>query len=126
MTGRDDDFAAYPVNNDSYDKERFLKLMMQRGTTVSMTDALAVLNEIEETALYIIRNGGTISLPLFSTRFSITGVFDGPADNFDPLRHQLHVRVGKGSLLRNVEKSVTLSKVNISPALPLILEVIDS
>ncbi|MDR2126390.1 MAG: DUF4469 domain-containing protein [Prevotellaceae bacterium] len=126
LTDRKDDYTAQTHPKVSYNREQFIDLMLQRGTLMTKTDALAVLNNIEETAAYIIQNGGTLNLPLLNTGFSITGIFDGSTDVFDPHRHHLHVNISKGTLLRSLEQEVKLTKVNVSSPQPQILEVKDS
>jgi hypothetical protein len=126
LTDRTDDYAAQTHPKLSCNREQFIDLMLQRGTLMTKTDALAVLNNMEETAAYVIRSGGTLNLPLFNTGFSISGVFEGATDVFDPHRHHLHVNISKGTLLRDVEKEVKLTKVNVTSPQPQILEVKDS
>ncbi|KAA6344131.1 hypothetical protein EZS27_008213 [termite gut metagenome] len=126
LTERTDDYAAQTHASAVYTREQFIDLMLQRGTLVTKTDIVAVLNNIEETARYIIENGGQLNLPLFNTSFSISGVFDGILDTFDPNRHKLHVTIHNGTLLRDAEKAVKLAKVNAPAPQPQILEVKDS
>jgi hypothetical protein len=126
LTDRTDDYAAQTHPKATYNREQFIDLMLQRGTLMTKTDALAVLNNIEETAAYVIKNGGTLNLPLFNTGFSISGVFNGATDVFDPSRHHLHVNISKGTLLRDAEHEVKLAKVNTISPQPQILEVKDS
>ncbi|MDR1348392.1 MAG: DUF4469 domain-containing protein [Prevotellaceae bacterium] len=126
LTERTDDYSAQTHSKASYNREQFIDLMLQRGTLMTKTDALAVLNNIEETVAYIVKNGGMINMPLFNTGFSISGVFEGAADVFDPNRHHLHVNISKGTLLRDAEKDVKLTKVNVASPQPQILEVKDS
>jgi hypothetical protein len=126
LTERTDDMSAQTHPKTSYDREAFINLMLQRGTLVTKTDIVAVFNNMEETAAYIIENGDTINLPLLNTGFSISGVFDGATDMFDPARHRLNVNVIKGSVLREAEKRVKLSKISAPSPQPQILEVKDS
>jgi hypothetical protein len=81
---------------------------------------------MEETAAYIVENGDTLNLPLLSTGFSITGVFEGATDSFDPARHRLNVNVRKGTVLRDAEQRVKLAKVTAASPQPQIIEVKDS
>jgi hypothetical protein len=67
LTDRKDDYAAQTHPKISYNKEQFIDLMLQRGTLMTKTDALAVFNNIEETAVYVIKNGGMLNLPVFNT-----------------------------------------------------------
>ena len=126
LTERPDDMSAQPHPSTNYDREAFINLMLQRGTLVTKTDIVAVFNNMEETAAYIIENGSTINLPLFSTSFSISGVFEGATDSFDSARHKLNVTVRKGIVLRDAEQRVKVSKVNASSPQPYIIEVRDS
>jgi hypothetical protein len=125
LTERTDDFAAQTHVKASYNKEELVELMLQRGTLMTKTDAIAVLNNLEETIAYIIRSGGMVHLPLFHTGFSITGVFDDATDSFDPHRHQLHVNINKGTQLRALEGEVKLTKINAAAPQPQIIEVKD-
>ncbi|MDR1698811.1 MAG: DUF4469 domain-containing protein [Prevotellaceae bacterium] len=70
--------------------------------------------------------GNQVTLPLFNTSFSISGVFERPADSFDPNRHKLNINLTKGTLLRDAEKQVKLEKTNTSAPLPNIQEAKDS
>ncbi|MDR1408581.1 MAG: DUF4469 domain-containing protein [Tannerella sp.] len=126
LTDRPDDFAAQTHVSATYNREQFIDLMLQRGSTVTRSDILAVLNSMEETGAYIVENGGEFTLPLVQTGFRMPGVFHGATDVFDPLRHELHVTTRPGTLLREVEKRV--KPVKISPPAPRlqILEVRDS
>ncbi|MDR1380957.1 MAG: DUF4469 domain-containing protein [Tannerella sp.] len=126
LTERKDDYAAQTHSKTVYTREEFINLMLQRGTLVTKTDIVAVLNDVEETVAYIVKNGGMVNLPLLNISFSISGVFDSVMDTFDPHRHKLHVNVGKGVLLRDVEKEVKLIKVNAPSPQPQVLEVKDS
>ena len=126
LTERTDDFIAQTHIKKVYNKEQFIDLMLQRGTLVTKTDAVAVFNNIEETAAYIVSEGDGINLPLFNVGFSLSGIFDGAMDSYDPRRHRLHANITKGKVLRNAESEVKLSKINASSPQPLILEVTDS
>ena len=74
LTERPDDYMAQTIATRSYDKEAIIALILRRGTLLTRTDVLAVLNGLEETVADIIKDGGTVNLPLFNTSFSISGV----------------------------------------------------
>jgi hypothetical protein len=126
LTERTDDYSAQTHASAIYTREQFIDLMLQRGTLVTKTDIVAVLNNIEETAAYIVKNGGQLNLPLINTSFSLGGVFESILDTYDPNRHKLHVNVSKGTVLREAEKEVKLVKINATAPQPQILEVKDS
>lgn len=125
LTARPDDFMATPVDVKSFDRDTIVEMMLKRGTLLTKTDILAVLNSLEEVVADIVKDGGAVNMPLFNTSFSISGVFDGAMDVFDPNRHRLYVNLNKGTLLRDVEKQVKTSKTETSTAAPSIIEVRD-
>ena len=77
-TDRPDDYSAQVHAVDSYDKEAIIARMLQRGTLITRTDIMAVLNNFEETIVKILNTSGVINSPLFNTSFSISGVFENP------------------------------------------------
>lgn len=124
ITGRNN-YLARIKSLKSYDKAKFIERLVGKGTLVTETDAVAALNAIENTVVEIIKEGGTLNLPLFNTSFSISGVFDSPSDNFDVNRHKLNIKLTKGTLLRAMENRVPVEKVNMVIPQPRIVEVKD-
>jgi len=126
LTGNADDYTAKTQSLGSYDKEAIIANMLWRGSLLTRTDILAVLNGFEESITAIINDGGTVNTPLFNTSFSISGVFEGAVDNFDHKRHKVNVKFNKGILIRNAEAMIIPEKTGaIAPQLQ-ILEVKDS
>lgn len=126
LTGRADNYTALTQTAGSFDKEAIIAEMLRRGSLLTRTDILAVLNGFEETIANIIHDGGTVNTPLFNTSFSVSGVFDGPMDTFDGNRHKLNVNLTKGILLRDIESQVSIEKTGTVTPQPTILEVKDS
>ena len=126
LNNRTDDYLAYTHSSGSLDKEAVITRMLSRGTLLTRTDILAVLNNLEETTIDAILEGYTINLPLFKTSFSVSGVFESPIDNFDRNRHKLNVNFNKGILIRDAEKEVKLEKMNAVSPQPQIQEIKDS
>ena len=121
-----ENYTAKAQASGSYDKEAIIANMLWRGSLLTRTDILAVLNGFEESITAIINDGGTVNTPLFNTSFSISGVFEGAADNFDHKRHKVNVKFIKGLLIRNAEAMIIPEKTGaIAPQLQ-ILEVKDS
>ena len=125
LTECPDDYSAQTNATGSLDKEALVARMLSKGTLVTRTDILAVLNNLEETVVQALLEGYTVTSPLFNTSFSISGVFDSPKDTFDGNRHKLNINVTKGTLLRNAEKNVKFEKTNAVAPLPQIHEVKD-
>lgn len=100
--------------------------MLRRGTLLTRTDIMAVLNGFEETVRDITSDGGTVNTSLFNTSFSISGVFDVAMDTFDGNRHKLNVNLSKGMVMREAESQVKIEKTGTVIPQPTILEVKDS
>ena len=126
LTDRPDDYSAQTHSMTSLDKEAIITRMLQRGNLLTRTDILAVLNGFEETVTDALLEGNNLTLPLFNTSFSISGVFESPLDIFDGNRHKLNINLTKGVLLRNAESKVKFEKTTAPVPLPQIQEVKDS
>jgi len=126
LTERPDDYSAQTYASGSFDMEAIINRMLSRGTLVTRTDVVAVMNNFQEAIVDIINEGGMVNTPLFNTSFSISGVFESPLDSFDGNRHKLNVNVTKGTLLRSAEKSIKFEKTNTPAPTPQIQEVRDS
>jgi hypothetical protein len=126
LTERPDDYSAQTHSVASLDKEAIITRMLNRGTLLTRTDILAVLNGFEETVAAAILDGNSVNLPLFNTAFSISGVFETPLDTFDGNRHKLNINLTKGILLRDVERKVKFEKTTNPTPLPQIQELRDS
>ena len=126
LTERPDDYSAQTHSVASLDKKAIITRMLNRGTLLTRTDIVAVLNGFEETIAEVILDGHNVKLPLFNTSFSVTGVFETPLDTFDGNRHKVNVNLTKGTLLREVQRKLKLEKTtNVTP-LPQIQEVKDT
>ena len=126
LTDRQDDYSAQAHSMTTLDKENLITRMLNRGTLLTRTDIVAVLNGFEETVVEVLLEGSSVTLPLFNTSFSISGVFESPLDNFDGNRHKLNINLTKGALLRKTEKDVKFEKTSTAAPLPHIQEVKDS
>lgn len=126
LTGRPNDYSAQVYASKTFDKDEFIKRLLKKGTLMTKTDAVAAMNAIEDTVVEILKEGGTLNLPLFNTSFSVSGVFEGPLDNFDGKRHKLNIKLNKGILLRELEKRIQMEKAVAVTPQPIIVEVKDS
>jgi len=125
LTERPDDYSAQTRSIATLDKEAIITRILGKGTLLTRTDILAVLNGFEETVADALLEGYSLALPLFNTSFSISGVFEGPLDSFDVNRHRFNINLTKGTLLRRTEHEVKFEKANAAAALPHIQEVKD-
>ena len=126
LTERPDDYSAQTHSVTSLDKEAVITRILNLGTLLTRTDIIAVLNGLEEVVVGALHEGCNVTLPLFNTSFSVSGVFESPSDSFDANRHKLNINLSRGVLLRNAEKTVKFEKTNAPAPQPNILEVKDS
>ena len=126
LTERADDYSAQVLTAGTCDKDALVERMLQRGSLLTKTDILAVLNSVEETVVDLIKEGNTVAIPLFQTGFSISGVFEGAMDMFDPARHKLNITINKGTLLRDAQAQVKLEKTSATASTFAITEVRDT
>ena len=125
LTSDPDDYTARPANAKSYSQDAIIDLVAAESTTVSKTDLLAVLNSYTEHIKSIVASGCMVNTPLFTTSFSISGVFKGADDSFDSARHALRLNIQPGSALREAVTSVTLEKARGTETTPWIQSVQD-
>jgi division protein CdvB (Snf7/Vps24/ESCRT-III family) len=126
LTPNPDDYVAQLQNVTSHDLSSVIEKMLEGGSTITKTDALAVLNRFFETITRISKDGETVNLDLFRTNLSITGVFESASDSFDPKRHSININANAGKLLKDAIAKVKLEKTSSVEALPHVLEVKDS
>ncbi len=126
LTPSPDDYTAQVQEVKSHDMNSIMEKMLQKGSTITKTDTLAVLNAFFEVIEEVTRQGETVSFDEFRTHFSISGVFKGAADHFDADRHTVHLKLHAGKRLKEVLSDLSLEKVTTEKALPHVLEVKDS
>lgn len=96
LTPEPDDCMAQAVDVRSYPQDEIIGLIMKRGTTLTKADVSAVLQVFSEVVCELTADGSAVNTPLFSTSFSVSGVFSGMADSFDRARHTVSVNVNAG------------------------------
>jgi hypothetical protein len=126
LTNREDDYAAQIHCMESLDNEAIITRMLNKGTLLTRTDILAVLNNWEETVEEALLEGNNLILPVFNTSFSISGIFESPLDNFDENRHKLNINLTRGIRVRETEKKVKFEKTTSALPHPQIQEVRDT
>ena len=126
LTAQPDDYHARPQEVSSHYLESIISQMLEKGSTVTRADILAVLNNFFEVAGSITASGETINTDLFKTGLSISGVFDGAGDTFDKSRHSIRVNTNAGKVLKDALAKIQVEKTTAPESIPYILEVKDS
>ncbi|MDR1984153.1 MAG: DUF4469 domain-containing protein, partial [Prevotellaceae bacterium] len=125
MTPTPDDAMAQVVNLRSHTDEQIAEQMLKRGTLLTKADILAVLEVYREVILDIIADGGSVNTRLFNISPSISGVFNGMNDSFDPHRHKIHVNFHHGVAVREAAAKIKTEKIQVADPIPYIVEVKD-
>lgn len=125
LTPEPDDCMAQVTDVRSYSQEEVIDLMTKRGTTLTKADVSAVLQVYTEVVSELTADGCSVNTPLFSTSFSVSGVFNTMADSFDKTRHTVGVNVNPGALLREAAKKVKAEKTETAATSPYITEAQD-
>jgi hypothetical protein len=100
--------------------------MTSRGSTVTRAEAVSVFEEFFRAVNLLTREGHAISTPLFRIAPSITGIFNGDDDSFDPARHRVKLHCHAGVLLREIEQQVDVEKISTQLRLPVPLHFHDN
>ncbi|MCG8525528.1 MAG: DUF4469 domain-containing protein [Opitutales bacterium] len=126
LTPDEDDYMAQVSDVRSHDMDAILERMLERGTSLSKADAKLVLEVFESTITDILEDGGAVNTPLFNVSPSVSGVFEGAEDRFDPTRHRVNLNLNPGKLLRDAEGQIETEKVTVADPIPFITQVIDA
>lgn len=125
LTTNAEDHTALPQEIKSNDLDHIITYMLKKGTTITKTDALAVLESFFEAVEDIIERGETIHTDFIKTSYSIQGVFNGSEDGFDASRHKIRLNLTPAKRLLDALAKVTVEKGIMSEAVPKIREVKD-
>lgn len=75
LTPDPNDYMAVVQPESSKTQEQVIDLMVSRGSTVTKAEALSVMEEYALAVEQILRDGGSLTTPLFNLSASIAGVF---------------------------------------------------
>jgi hypothetical protein len=119
------DYIAHPVKVRTHELQDIFQRINARRPGLTMSQIFSVTNELIEEICTIIGDGEAINTPLINTLFSLSGMYEGATDSFDPKRHSLKLNVYPGTRLREVLRKVKLEKTVAAEPLPHIIEVKD-
>lgn len=100
--------------------EDVIDRMIHQGSTITKAEALATIEEFNQSVLEMIQQGYTVKTPLFSITLSITGVFTNDTDTFDARRHEVKARFRAGTLLRDMVKTILVKKIQAVKRKPVV------
>jgi hypothetical protein len=125
LTPAPDDYMAQMLNVRVHKLDDIFQRISARYPGLTPAQISSAVNEFFEEICAITADGETINTPLFNSHFSVSGVFDGAMDVFDPKRHSLKLHVSLGTRLREALRKVKLEKTIAAEPVPHILEVKD-
>jgi hypothetical protein len=111
MTPDPNDRMAITQVNESFTLDDVIDQMISRGSTVTKAEALSVYEEFSLAIEQLIRNGNSISTPLFTIMPRVVGVFNSDDDSFDSSRHQVKLRINPGMRLREMATKIPVEKI---------------
>lgn len=111
---------AVPQENETCTEEQIVDRMISRGSTVTKAEALSVFEELGLAVEDILKGGNNINTRLFSIYPSISGVFNGKDDSFDPRRHGIRLNITPGSRLIKIIADIKGQKVDVTKPAPVI------
>ena len=125
LTPAPDDYMAQVTDSQVFTLEDVIDRMVKRGTTVTRTDLVAIMQLYTQECSFIVEEGGTLNTPLINTSMSISGVFDGADDAFDKKRHTVNLNINAGTALKTAVGKVKPVKTETASTDPYITGVSD-
>ena len=123
LTSDPDDYTAHVRFAGTMDLDGVINRMMQRGSTITKADALAVLQEYHLAIETLLLEGFTVKTPSANYGLSIKGVFKGQGDHFDATRHRVEGTVNLNrQLRRTLREKVQVQKQETAKPRPRLLE----
>ena len=112
LTADPDDFAAIVQVVDSTDLDALVQRMVERGSTTTRADILAVLEDAIGACESLLLDGMRVNFGGLVELFPrVRGVFTGATDAFDAARHAVDVGANPGARIRKtVRDNATLVK----------------
>jgi len=125
LTDDPDDYMAQVEVSRSFTIDDVINEMLKRGTSLTRTDVMAVLNLEHQVIGDLVSEGYALNLPVCNGTPSISGVFAGPGDSFDTNRHFIKYNLTAGVLIRDAVKKIKTEKTDPVNKLPYIEQYFD-
>ena len=112
LTADPSDCRAVTEGSGSYTFNDVVEEMLKRGTLLTRTDITAVFDLFHIVTDDLVKQGYSINLPICNGSPSISGVFTGPDDAFDPSRHFVKYNLNPGTLIRDALSKIKVEKTD--------------
>ncbi len=121
------DYVARVCPVDSADMERVADLMVERGSTITKADILAVQEDTLKIVEQLLQLGFRVNMGLCSLYPVIKGRFEDSDASFDPAIHKLGVNSTAGIRIKNyVKGNVNVEKGIVSTIVPTVTSYTDT
>ena len=125
MVGKDR-LVARVYSTGTLDREEFIRRISAAGTTVSVSDTLAVLANEEQFVEDALADGFNVTTGLGTFSVRIRGTFEGYSDRFDAARHEIVVRFRPAKrLLKAIQNRARMRKIEPHELRPNLISFLD-
>lgn len=120
LSGNEKKYMARIRSSEQWDMDKIVDRMANSGSSVTRSDAIAVMHLFFDVIREGLLQGATISTPLFKIELKVRGNFTGPEDRFWPKRHKVEPAITSGKELKASMKRVKLEKAESRKKMPVI------
>ncbi len=104
-------YHARVVQQDIYNRQRLIEMMVNRGTTLTKADIEASLTCLDEVIGEIVKNGHGLNTGCFTLHLDIKGSFDDVSSHFNPSENKLVINMNATKQLKDLLSEVEVQKV---------------
>lgn len=119
------DYIATVTDRKSKNLQDIIDFMVAEGTGLTRPQAQAYFEKFFQTIEHFTEMGYSINTPVLRTNLTVSGIFSGKDDFFDPVRHKVNIRLVTGTRLKKLESKLKLNKTTFSVTAPIPEELFD-
>ena len=105
--------------------DEVIDFIIAEGTGLTRPQIFAYFEKLVQTIEYFVGKGHRVVTPLVRVKPTISGVFTGPDDYFDPSRHTVNIRTSSGSRLLELATKIKMEKVDALQTIPVVRSFVD-
>ncbi len=113
-------YRALIKKRQKYTLDDVITRVVRRGPSLTDAAVMGILELFMEEVSGILKEGGSVTTPLFKAQCSIGGKFTGLDDYFQSNRHQVKANLSPGILLKKMVSEVRPHKVGSNLPRPLV------
>jgi hypothetical protein len=113
-------YRALIKKRRKYTLDDVITRVVRRGPSLTDAAVLGILKLFMEEVTKILKEGDSVTTPLFKAQCSIAGKFTGPEDYFLQNRHQVKVNLSPGNMLKDMAGELRPHKTGSNLPQPLV------